>query len=339
MSPRRAVLQGITVRPDTHPGLWMDAYLLNEAAGAKAETMRQAVEGKSAPDGYRQAFERWFRSFDLAIAAKTAQVETAETQGRLVIGLGNKSVLEMGIRLDHTWGVPILPGSALKGLASRTAHLDAGAGSGWNRPGKDLKQAAGDHNAFLFGTTENSGAVIFHDALWDPESRAGPLELDVMTVHHPAYYQDGHAPPSDMDSPNPVSFVTATGKFSIVLEARPGVDPTWLSTAFQLLAHGLEQHGLGAKTNAGYGRMKLKSGGTASVGPSAAEQRAEWFAKVDISKPGDVAGLVPALEKLPVTVQREIAQKLLAKHKDLVKAKAEKEYIKKLRAMAEAATP
>ncbi len=36
---------------------------------------------------------------------------------RVVVGLGSESVLETGIRLHHLYGFPIVPGSALKGLA------------------------------------------------------------------------------------------------------------------------------------------------------------------------------------------------------------------------------
>ena len=247
--PRRTALAGLQPRPDTHPGLWLDAYLRDDKAGQKAQTMREAVEGKRPPDDYARHFERIKASF----ANTHVRTLTAQTQGRLVIGLGNKNVLEMGIRLDRTWGVPVLPGSALKGLASHVAHLDAG--GGWRLPDDKKNVAVGEHHAYLFGTSKNAGIVTFHDAWWDPSTEGTPLELDVMTVHHPDYYQKGNVPPSDMDSPNPVSFVTAQGNFLVALELAPGADPSWLDTALELLDHGLRNYGLGAKTNAGYGRM------------------------------------------------------------------------------------
>ena len=37
---------------------------------------------------------------------------------RLIIGLGGESPLETGLTLHHTFGVPIIPGSAIKGLAA-----------------------------------------------------------------------------------------------------------------------------------------------------------------------------------------------------------------------------
>jgi CRISPR-associated protein Cmr6 len=44
------------------------------------------------------------------------------TLTRMVIGLGGKGTLEMGITLHHTYGFPYIPGSALKGVA-RTCGL------------------------------------------------------------------------------------------------------------------------------------------------------------------------------------------------------------------------
>ncbi|MCC6625251.1 MAG: type III-B CRISPR module RAMP protein Cmr6 [Deltaproteobacteria bacterium] len=329
MSPRRNNVANLAVRSDTHPGLWMDAYVATDDPGAKAETLRQAVDNKRPIDQYSHAFERWQASFVVATAAATARLRRARTTGRLVIGLGNKNVLEMGIRLDHTWGVPVLPGSALKGLASRTAHLDAG--EGWSRPGADTKRGtAGEHQAFLFGTTDNAGAVIFHDAWWDPSSKEGPLDLDVMTVHHPDYYQTGNSPPSDMDSPNPVPFVTAAGTFLIALELRPGVDPSWLDTAFELLAHGLEHHGLGAKTNAGYGRMAFVDA------PKVPSIEVDPAADVARLAAGNAADLVPELLdkyralKDPVVLRSFADQAVRKLGQTWLKKKTDKAYVRQL---------
>ncbi len=47
----------------------------------------------------------------------------ARNKGRLIVGLGGKDVLEVGITLHHVTGLPIIPGSALKGLARTYALL------------------------------------------------------------------------------------------------------------------------------------------------------------------------------------------------------------------------
>ncbi len=47
----------------------------------------------------------------------------AQARGRLIVGLGGKGVLEFGLTLQHTSGLPVIPGSALKGLARTYALL------------------------------------------------------------------------------------------------------------------------------------------------------------------------------------------------------------------------
>jgi len=62
------------------------------------------------PADYSAAYERWKASFG---AAERREVTLG---ARLLIGHGNPSGSEVGLSLHHTWGVPLIPGSALKGL-------------------------------------------------------------------------------------------------------------------------------------------------------------------------------------------------------------------------------
>src|SRR5208282_6501432 len=68
---------------------------------------------------YKAAYARWIDSFSRSGTHKSTQLATAS---RLVVGLGSENVLKMGLRLHHTYGTPIIPGSALKGLASHYCH-------------------------------------------------------------------------------------------------------------------------------------------------------------------------------------------------------------------------
>lgn len=54
--------------------------------------------------------ERWDRR------TKDAHSFKMQAQGRLLVGLGADTVLETGLTLQHVTGLPIIPGSALKGL-------------------------------------------------------------------------------------------------------------------------------------------------------------------------------------------------------------------------------
>jgi CRISPR-associated protein Cmr6 len=271
---RREALVAIGKKPDTHAGLWMDKYLQHQTAeddqdqelarGAESDLLGEVASIKT-PDLYRAALRKRLQFLKDGNPGRHVVVAKARALGRSVVGLGQKGPTEIGICLEHTWGVPMLPGSSLKGVAAAAAHLLHG-GADWKKAvADDGKPVDREPNSFdwLFGTNEEKGAVSFLDAWFDPEASGDkpPLDLDVMTVHHQSYYsgkvnpstRDVY-PPSDMDSPNPVSFLSTSGTFVVVLEG----EKAWVEAAYQLLAAGLETLGIGAKTNAGYGRFKLE---------------------------------------------------------------------------------
>jgi CRISPR-associated protein Cmr6 len=237
--------------------LWLDRFVagLGEKAAA-ARHLESALEALRVAEEYPDFFQRFTAA--LARLPPRTLLADASASGRLVAGLGADSVLETSIALHRTWGVPYLPGSALKGLAARAARqrLDPP----WE-PSSEPYQ-------ILFGELESAGHVTFHDALWCPfEKKTGapktalPLDLDVMTVHHAAYYAGEQVPPTDWDDPNPVPFLTTRDTFRLALTGPPG----WVELAFKILQGALEQDGLGAKTAAGYGRMRVAELGEMSV--------------------------------------------------------------------------
>lgn len=101
-----------------------------------------------------------------------------------------------------------------------------------------------------------AGTVRFLPAYPD-FSPTPDLELDVVTCHHPEYYAGKRGDDfSDNESPNPVVFPTvAPGHifaFALVPD-RPDTDRGLVAVARRWLLTGLQEYGLGAKTNAGYG--------------------------------------------------------------------------------------
>jgi CRISPR-associated protein Cmr6 len=105
----------------------------------------------------------------------------------------------------------------------------------------------------IFGTQGRIGQAIFHDAI--PAAKP-TLEVDVMTVHYPKYYQ-GSEPPADTQSPTPIPFLTV------------GQTPFWFAVgwhgkasqaaydkAVAFLKFGLTEFGAGAKTAVGYGHFQ-----------------------------------------------------------------------------------
>src|SRR6266516_6731851 len=133
----------------------------------------------------------------------TVRPREAEVQGRMVIGMGDESVLETSVTLHHTYGVPYIPGSALKGLAA--SYVRQKLGEEWQKEGEAYKT--------IFGETNDAGYITFFDAYYVPGSgyKGQVLYPDVIAVHHQNYYQGGEKAkaPADWDSPIPVPFLSA----------------------------------------------------------------------------------------------------------------------------------
>jgi len=166
----------------------------------------------------------------------------ARTEWRLAIGLASASPLETGIRLHHLYGVPVLPGSGLKGLA-RAAARD------W------LKIDEREYGT-AFGTPDAAGLVDILDAAPIPREGKALLEVDVMNPHYSDWYQK-KGPPSDDQSPVPVFFLTVPPgtefEFALLCRRRTDEARHALGRVVEWLRVGLTEMGAGAKTAAGYG--------------------------------------------------------------------------------------
>ena len=187
---RRDALSGADGGRAEHAGLLLASYLESQDESAKRALFDQAVRacGRARPV-YEMAFERWRQS----LPAGTV-FQRVVTQGRFVTGLGMASALETGIRLHHTYGTPLIPGSGLKGLC---AHYCDNA---WGAQREEFRADGAAHRV-LFGDTAEAGMIVFHDAWMLPGELGGSLVADVMTPHHLKYGGRGSAAPSDFDSP------------------------------------------------------------------------------------------------------------------------------------------
>jgi len=257
-----------------HPGVLLQRYLVppdDESDKKKQEERRnlfesaiQAVGSDTLSALYADAFTRWNASFPENGLSRSRELRTT---GRLIVGLGSENVLETGLRLHHTYGVPVVPGSALKGLAAHYCgdvwgqRGSAGAGED-NRP----YERRGQFHDLVFGKTDEGGMITFHDAWITPESLSqGALRLDVMTPHHPNWQlgpdSPKFAPPTDFDSPVPVSFLSVSGAFLIHLSwngpanTSPELVQRWTERTMEILTEALAEWGVGGKTSSGYGRL------------------------------------------------------------------------------------
>lgn len=251
-----------TILPDPdhgqHPGLILTRYL-KEAVQSGAEQSKQdlfAAAKKAGGDAglkslYKLARKRWLDS----LPADARRVSLT-TESKLILGLGGENVTETSLTLHHTYGVPYLPGSALKGVAARYARQVWGADDPSWRPDSE---AGRSHFRTLFGTSDEGGLVEFLDG-WIAQSCLDDcLADDVMTPHHGGYYmasEDNVREPTDFDNPVPVPFLAVKGQFLAAICRRdPRLPEAWLDTAAELLIEALAHFGIGGKTNAGYGRM------------------------------------------------------------------------------------
>jgi CRISPR-associated protein Cmr6 len=234
----------------------------------------EAIACLAPPADYPAAFARWKASF----GQTGDEVVEVQAVSRLLVGHGNGSATDVGLTLHRTWGVPVIPGSALKGLLAHWVEATFGpadpsesdrlpfAGVDW----KDRRIVHGPGKVYraLFGAPEADetvldrpncaarGLVTFHDAFWVPgtPSTGSPLAVDVLTVHQKPYYDEaGRKPPVDWADPNPVSFLSVRPgtRFLLALSGPPG----WTALAKDLLLEALADWGVGGKTAAGYGRL------------------------------------------------------------------------------------
>ena len=189
---------------------------------------------------------RWTDS----IPAARRRTFTLQTADRLAIGLANGVLENCGLTLHRLFGQPMIPGSALKGVA-----VDAA---------RELPEVAADAGVIFAtaaprSTPERQGAIGFLAAF--PVKYDARLEFDVATPHYPRYYS-GTGNPGATDTENPIPIVfPVVGKcvefrFTLVCLTTRHSDAEasrLLDLAKKALLHALTTRGVGAKTASGYG--------------------------------------------------------------------------------------
>ena len=236
----------------------------------KRQDWLKACASMQTPDDYQSHYRRWKASF--GADAKLFEVTMAS---RLLIGHGNASASEVGLTVHRSWGTPVMPGTALKGLVSgyvdavygpdpdAPVSTDANRGD-WAAPtwkGRRVVEPPGRWHAAIFGSPAVDaghrqglkGGVFFHDALYIPEGNScTPFEVDVLTVHQKQYYDSsGREWPNDWTDPVPVGFISLKpgARFLLALEGPPRAR----DLALKLLLSALGNRGIGGKTSLGYG--------------------------------------------------------------------------------------
>ena len=222
--------------PDRNPRLdWLLKF---------ASTTHRA--GTQLPSGYRALADRLLADNaarrSALFAGTGALVIDLTLRGCFISGLGAAHVLETGFIWDRNLGVPMIPGSSIKGCVRAWA-------SEWSGP---LQGAV----AALFGDQKAAGEVVIHDAL---PIAVPELEVDIVNPHYGPYYQ-GKSDPADYLSPVPVFFLAVKDRaiFRTAIALRVAGKTDTLERAFALLTEAVAVTGLGGKTAVGYGRFEAK---------------------------------------------------------------------------------
>ncbi len=215
-----------------------------------------ASKYKADPRLVKAARQRWQSYID----ALKASFISMTIDWRMVIGLGGNSVFETDMTLHPLYGLPIIPGSALKGLTRAWVETEKNETTQVPGPGgKSISLVERIFGNQQEGETQHAGSVIFFDAIvMDEKFR---LTLDIMNPHYPEYYQK-ERPPSNDQNPIPIPFlIVMSATFLFAIAPRNPLNEEQKSDArkaLQWLQEALAEYGIGSKTSSGYGYMKEK---------------------------------------------------------------------------------
>ncbi len=224
----------------------------NETAAARRTSLERGIRAKASP--LFQKSLSWLVNIRPHARLCTFKLFT---DGRLVLGLANGINENAGIDLHPFYGVPIITGSKLKGIARDAGRLLCNEGTLCS---EDFVSIFGDEGKPDAEIPAHAGRIDFLAGL--PTSHECRLELDILTVHYPDYYSHGGA---DLDEQNPIPApfpAVADGQefaFYLVCRNRAFDDAAaskLLDGAETCLRRALLTLGVGGKTRAGYGRFR-----------------------------------------------------------------------------------
>lgn len=195
-------------------------------------------------------------------------------ESRLAVNLSDGLIQNAGICLDRLFGVPYLPGSAVKGVCRHIALEDLRAGRLALRDFQDIFGTAdvdfaanGELASFMDGEDKSDavlddkkGCIDFLSAYPRSEAR---LMVDLTNVHFPKYYPTGDEEElgNEEPRPNPFPVVEAGAEFAFCIALNsmggkiknPARRDALLDKASEILRRAMVESGFGAKTGAGYG--------------------------------------------------------------------------------------
>lgn len=263
---KRRRARGYRVEPEKRDRLFREAKV--------ADTLSSVSWDKPELALLRANHTRRFLGLFQASGQDRSRALIAKLEGRLAINLADSLIRNAGIALDRLFGMPYVPGSAVRGVARAAALEEVMAADGVKRGQLfDLFRR-------VFGTADNDfkaneelgafrnllgdrpanlrGGVAFLPAYPVDEAK---IVVDLTNVHYPEYYRTGATADLKKENPQPNPFpcVETGARFAFCL-VLAGADNALdlLPAAERWLIHALTVRGLGAKTAAGYGWFSIE---------------------------------------------------------------------------------
>lgn len=337
---KRRKAEGKNVEPENRQRFIAEAKI--------AETLANVKWDSKELQSLRASHTRHFLSLFRRAYGDRAAVTIGQLEGRLAINLADSLIQNAGICLDRLFGLPYIPGSAVKGVCRHVALAELKAASGSARkelfdlvvsifgcatndfePAKpprkqgDKGKPAGDFFPFLDLTKpkDQKGAISFLPAYPVNDAR---IVVDLTNVHYPDYYRTGQTKDLSNENPRPNPFpAVETGAqfaFCLVLNGRDN-RPEVLNAARRWLEVALTERGLGAKTAAGYGWFSLQPQVLAEIIEE--EQRAKELAEEQSRKAAEArAKEMAEATRIAALPPSEVARERFTKLSDEAFAKA-----------------
>lgn len=240
------------------------SFRRNGEAEAKTDVLKAVIKtyerGKGQLDKAIKARQDWLKRLEAQHGTARLRKVRLYSTSPLILHLGRANVLEnVGLYCERTTGLPVIPGTAVKGVLSTWACWEANQNEDGSFPDPEswtIHRSAFpvDHARRIFGSddetgSESAGEISFLGA-WP--ATLPKLVLDIVNPHHDATGRD-------LTRLTPSVFLSLESgpAWDFVFLVRPGVGDgiELLNTTETWLCESLSQIGLGAKTAAGYGRF------------------------------------------------------------------------------------
>jgi CRISPR-associated protein Cmr6 len=292
-----------------------------EAEAEIAETLSNVRWDNRELAALRAAHTRRFLGMCLGRGEASAVV-IGQLEGRLAINLADSLIQNAGISLDRLFGMPYIPGSAVKGVTRHAALAELKAST------QDRKAEILRDFCHIFGTsevdfksgdlrdyaslghtvgTDTKGAVSFLPAYPVNEAK---VVVDLTNVHYPEYYRTGQTEDLSKESPRPNPFPTvdigAQFAFCLVLNGMKD-EPALITSARRWLESAITERGLGAKTASGYGWFSLQPTVLSEISAKEQEDRQATEQKRKESEAAAKAAAIEAEKEAKLTPLQKAA--------------------------------